>query len=138
MTFPEELRQHELLNEMLGRLEMSAKSGANEPFGPQLRELRRQIRQHFEYEETEGSLRNAVSGSPQFQQQLESLLRQHRILTQNLDELIRTAEAMDRSGTLPADFLPTVVSFIRAFQDHEHHENRLLQEAANETIGEVD
>ena len=97
-----------------------------------------QVDLHFEIEERDGYLREALEQSPRHTTRAELLLKQHDDLREEIEKL----RILIHSGMESPAWWTQVESEIRDFStrffDHEHAEDQLLQSAYTDDLGAGD
>ncbi len=99
-----------------------------------LRTLSSELQKHFELEERDGYLGEAVAHAPRLSDQANRLLRQHAVLTEELSVLVAVANRDAATDELPADFATLADTFIRKIIAHERAEDNLIQNAYEQDV----
>src|SRR5262245_47184997 len=139
-------RQHALAGDhrqLLARVQclqhtLTAAGLSNLQAEAELRQLERELDQHFADKESAGLFAEILAQCPQFGRRVQSLVRQHhefRTLVRGLRSTCRLAccESPARDGWLAA-----FADFQRTLADHEHAEHELLCEATERDLGAGD
>ena len=96
------------------------------------------VETHFRHEEHGGYLKDALERAPRLSAQADVLLDQHDGLLEEVEKLRLLVHSGVESPTwwtkIEADFL----EFAKRLLDHEHAENKVLQEAFTSDIGSGD
>jgi len=103
-----------------------------------LKGLDSDMHHHFEMEEQGGFLDGALAHDPRLSAMAADLLRQHPMLSHDLKQLITTVENAPAEPAWRATFAEQLHGFINRLVEHERAENRLVQDAYHDDIGEVD
>ena len=100
--------------------------------------LTRQVLAHFRREEEGGYLAEAVEAAPRFKDVATKLKNQHPEFVHRLDLLESLAAVGDGSARWRQQLTAMYEDFLKRFEEHEHAENRLVQEAFNVDVGAED
>lgn len=94
-----------------------------------------EVESHFGHEERGGYFQEALARAPRYTAQAEALLNQHEALLEDVEKL----RLLLRSGVESAAWWTRIESDFHKFAtellDHEHAENKLLQEAFTDDLG---
>jgi chromosome segregation ATPase len=101
--------------------------------GQVLRALRLRIQEHFQEEESDGCLEEAVSRCPSLAAEFAQLMQEHKRLLQALDALIRDCDEPQctRDAQRLAECRASFEGFLTLLQDHEARESALLCRGLN-------
>jgi len=100
--------------------------------------LSTQLHLHFELEERDGYLGEAVEIAPRFSVEADRLLQQHAVLSEEVTALMDRVRVDDESESWWSEFVPQAEMFVRKLIEHEKLENKLVQDAYEEDIGDKD
>lgn len=100
--------------------------------------LSTELHRHFELEERDGYLGEAVAFAPRLSGTAERLLKQHATLAEELTALLQSLRGDTGSEAWWGTFVAQGEQFIRSLVDHERAENELVQDAYEEDIGVED
>lgn len=109
----------------------SASEGAARRLPDELASLRQALESHFEVEELDGCLAEAVSRRPSLAEALRHLEQEHPALLDALDEI--RAQVL-RSGRPSPDMQRRLERFAQQLIDHEVAENQLLEQGFNVSL----
>jgi hypothetical protein len=101
-------------------------------------ELRRELLDHFQHEESGGYFREVVSIAPRLKGRADALLAQHLDLKARLDRLQSLAQQDEQNESWWQEIIAEFGGFFREFDEHERGETALLQEAYTRDIGTDD
>jgi hypothetical protein len=101
-------------------------------------DLKEHLQLHFVHEETGGYFAEALAEAPRLRCRADALLQQHPQFLEMLDHLHRFAEAGIPGESWWTQLQDAFDEFRLRFQQHEHRENELLQEAFGRDIGAED
>jgi hypothetical protein len=97
--------------------------------------MREHLLAHFRFEEQNGYMDAIRRREPRLERAIQELLEEHRVLKDQLDELIAaTQTGKDQDAALPDG----VHKWIQHLRRHEAAENRLMEEAYTQDIGSED
>ncbi len=140
VDFGELLAEHRRLEETLSRLAriFRQRSISPEEVAGECHDLREQLVVHFQEEEEGGFFEQFTEVAPELTPVAESLQRQHCDLLMKLNVLydVATVDKKDSSWWDQLDI--HFDAFVRTFHEHEHQENRLMQEAFTQDTGDKD
>lgn len=134
------VQEHEALRDKVSRIH----SIFDEPEPDQselealLREFLNALRVHFLHEEVEGFFEEITSHAPRLAVQAGKLCVEHREMLRDADELCRFAAAGSPSMPWWRELSSRCHEFSKRLMQHEHQENRLLQEARQSDVGVCD
>ena len=130
------LRLHERLvrlHERLAAVGLTEADAARE-----LSQVQAELEEHFAQEEAGGFFAEIRELSPQFEDRILHLLREHREMRVIFRSLVMTCRwACGESGAR-SGWLAEFADFHRRFDEHEHAENDLLYEALQRDFGAAD
>jgi hypothetical protein len=96
------------------------------------------LQMHFEFEESDGYFSSLASKTPHASSQVETLLREHNEMLEKVDALVTMARE-DLAKTHDTAELAEQFSLLRdQLSNHEHEENKLIQDVYNVDIGTKD
>lgn len=95
-----------------------------------LDELDVALRSHFEHEERDGYLHDALSAEPRLSCLANRLFQEHADFLAAMDALRQLGARASETGDW-AEFAGAYAGFCRRFDEHETAENRLVQDAMN-------
>lgn len=101
-------------------------------------QLSDQVDLHFEIEERDGYLREALEQSPRHTTQAELLLKQHDDLREEIEKLRILIHSGVESSAWWTQVKADIRDFSTKFFDHEHAEDQLLQAAYTDDLGAGD
>lgn len=96
------------------------------------------LHRHFELEEQDGYLGEAVAFAPRLATEADRLLQQHPMLSEELTSLHQNASIAGMSDERWASYVNQAHKFVERLIDHERAENDLVQTAYEEDIGDKD
>lgn len=117
---------------------MLAEPPAREELMSILGKLSTALHQHFELEERDGYLGEAVAFAPRFSEEANRLLAQHPILSEELSALLERLRENDFSEAGWPRFIERANRFVKMLVEHERAENDLVQSAYEHDIGDKD
>jgi hypothetical protein len=126
--------KHQGLLKSLDKLQdaaQPAKESRPADLARELESARRDIVEHFRFEEQNGYMAPVLKIQPNLERKVAHLLADHAQLLRSLDDLIaetRTAPALNSA------LRDKVVDWIHGVLRHEHGENALVQEAFNRDL----
>jgi hypothetical protein len=133
------LEEHLHLGTALDHLRQSAMSDLDPAtLVEELKHVRERVVHHFAFEERGGYLHGALQGAVHLQDLAGDLLGQHSALLQQLDAIVAQAELLTGDSRISSEVRGELDRFLRAMQEHEHRENRLVQQAVNEDVNAID
>jgi hypothetical protein len=103
-----------------------------------LREFFTALSVHFMHEEVEGFFEEVTCCAPRLAGRASKLCIEHREMLRDADELCRFAAAGSPSISWWRELSSRCHEFSKRLMQHEHEENRLLQEARQSDIGTCD
>ena len=96
------------------------------------------LQMHFEFEESDAYFSSLVQKTPHLSATVERLLREHELLLKKVDTLVELArEALATDGDT-SDLSKLFSQFHSQLVNHEHEENKVIQEIYNVDIGTKD
>jgi hemerythrin len=95
----------------------------------QLQELKRQLEEHFQFEEADGYFDEVVAKAPHLQRQADELRGQHAELLCAVASLQADAKRLAAEPVQLAAVRGLFEEISKTFQDHEAAEGRLLEDA---------
>jgi hypothetical protein len=104
--------------------------------GSRVRMLRRRLTKHFAIEERGGYLAEALAAAPQFEREAAALRRQHRDMLDGLDQLADGLAAAEPPFQGWQDACRHLEEMLGRLRDHEAAENRIIQAAVEDDLGE--
>ena len=120
------------------RAEVASESRKKKTLEDLVTQLRELIEAHFAHEEFGGYLKEALDKAPRFTVQAAALQDQHEDLLEDIEKL----RILVHSGVESPVWWSRVEADFRAFAarllNHEHAENRIVQEAFTVDIGTAD
>ena len=134
------LREHDVLRDKVRRIH----SIFDDPEPDQseieglLREFLSASREHFLHEENEGFFDEVTSRAPRLAGRADKLCVEHRELLREADELCRFAAAGSPSIPWWRELNARCHEFSKRLMQHEHEENRLLQESRQSDVCSCD
>jgi hypothetical protein len=139
-------RQHELAGDhrqLLARVQrllhtLTAAGLSNSQAEAELRQLERELDQHFVDEESGGLFTEILAQCPQFGWRVAGLVRQHREFRLVLRALRSTCRLACCESPAREGWLATLADFQRTLAAHEHAEHELLYEATEHDLGTGD
>ena len=132
--------EHEELTDILTEVQavVSANDRTKNHVEDGMTRLAEAIESHFRHEENGGYLKEAIDRAPRLAVQADLLLEQHDEVLEAVEKLRLLVHSGVESGNfwdrIEADF----ASFAARLLEHEHAENRVLQEAFTSDIGSGD
>jgi len=140
LAFAAELgHEHGSLLELLSRLEAATQPGTEGGTGPLpalLREVQANLRRHFDFEEQDGYMSQALTDAPHLYNAAQELLAEHGRMAADLNALITFAAAAE--GAVTPTLQVQVRQWVLLVRRHEARENSLIQKACNQDIGADD
>ena len=132
--------EHEELTEILDevRVAISAGDRTKNRVEDVISRLSDVVETHFRHEEHGGYLKEAVERAPRLTAQAEVLLDQHESLLEQVEKLRLLVHSGIESPTWWTRIEADYHEFAARLIDHEHAENRVLQEAFTSDIGSGD
>lgn len=134
------MRQHDMLNSLLdaiaNRFEHDHDPSRN--LVSLLNALAFHLQTHFEFEEGDGYFASLVQKAPRTAATVERLLREHREMSQEVEEMIVIAREDLAQKHDTSDLAERYRKFREKLEVHEHLENDLLQDVYTEDIGTKD
>jgi hemerythrin-like domain-containing protein len=104
-----------------------------------LSSLREHLEKHFEFEETGGFMEEVMKALPNISPQVESLRRDHQILTFEINDLYRRAERLILdSGPTSREIGEDIKHFLHSLREHERKENALVLHVFLDDVGMID
>jgi hypothetical protein len=103
-----------------------------------LREFLNALIIHFDFEEDEGFFTEVASHAPRLAGQAGKLCIEHREMLRDATELCRFAAAGSPSMPWWRELQTRCHEFSKRLMQHEHEENKLLQEARQSDVGVCD
>lgn len=99
-----------------------------------LKDLHDHMERHFEQEETDGYLEEALIQAPRFTHQAECLLRQHPQMLKQMDEILAEVPRCHHRPDLWSQFELHAREMLQQLLTHEAAENQILERAYNTTL----
>ena len=131
-TFDSILDEHRHLRDLVRLIQLSVlhpQPNAN-VMRRLLDELEAALRSHFQHEERDGYLHDAVSAEPRLARLADRLFAEHAELLAATATLRRHCATASDTGDW-SEFADAYAGFCRRFDEHETAENRLVQDAMN-------
>lgn len=131
--------EHAKLRELLESLDQTLDQPQPSPatIAETIGELQMYLRTHFEHEEQGGYFHELIEDAPRLKTQVDELLTQHPTLLQLVEQMAAAASGETRAGWRQA-IRAQFEDFLAQFIEHEHQENRLLQDGYAQDIGAED
>lgn len=101
-------------------------------------DLEAKLVDHFQLEESEGHLIEALRQAPRFHGRVEALRAQHDVLAREMRSLCELAEISGRSVEAWSELDWRLAAFSRRLHAHERAENEIASDVFLEDIGEID
>jgi hemerythrin-like domain-containing protein len=130
------LQEHEVVREIVRRLELALEEGefvgAEPDWGRrlyyELLAFHRHLLRHFELEETGGFMQEVVTLRPQAAEQVERLRQEHDQILKAVDELISNSDLLASGvSTSLMEFHGRFSQLLSLIKRHEAEENELIQ-----------
>ena len=96
------------------------------------------LQMHFEFEESDDYFSNLASKTPRVSATVERLLREHEVMLEEIDELVTMSRAAFATAHDTSDLAKQFFLFRDQLINHEHEENKLIQDVHNVDIGSKD
>jgi iron-sulfur cluster repair protein YtfE (RIC family) len=131
------LHEHNALREKLSRIHtvLASPEPAQDEIETLLHEFMNAMLVHFSNEEDHGFFDEVIAHSPRLAEQADKLRIEHKQILREADELCRFAAAGSASMPWWRELRTRCHEFSRRLMQHEHEENKLLQEAHQTYIG---
>lgn len=133
-------RQHDMLNSLIDAIANRFRHdhSPSRNLVSLLNALAFHLQTHFEFEESDGYFTSLVEKAPRAAQTVERILREHREMLKEIEEMISTARKdLDEKRSTDA-LAERYERFREKLEEHEHLENELLQSVYTEDIGTKD
>lgn len=105
---------------------------------PELRALELELAEHFRHEETGGFFSSIVETSPEAADRIAALVREHEQFRWDIGALKDACRVARFDPPQLARLVSLYAGFVRTFDNHEHKEYKLIQEATNRDLGAAD
>lgn len=133
-------RQHDLLNSLIDAI---ANRFQHDPSPSRnlvslLNALAFHLQTHFEFEEADGYFGNLMEKAPRAVPIVERILREHREMLEEIEEMIATAKKDLNEKHDTHELSQQYAKFREKLEEHEHLENDLLQSVYTDDIGTKD
>jgi hemerythrin len=130
-------QQHQRLHSLLGAIESRFRHErkASRNLVSLLNALAVHLQTHFELEESDGYLSHLVRLSPGLSAAVDRLLREHTALLKEVNDLVARSREVFATNRDTADLAARFARLHRKLTDHDHEENKLIQEAYNLDLG---
>ena len=133
-------RQHDMLNSLIdaiaNRFQHDHHPSRN--LVSLLNALAFHLQTHFEFEEGDDYFNSLVEKAPRTAATVERLLREHREMLEEVENMIQTARADLDQKRDTEELAKQYTKFREKLHEHEHMENDLLQHVYTEDIGTKD
>jgi iron-sulfur cluster repair protein YtfE (RIC family) len=96
------------------------------------------LQMHFEFEESDGYFSSLSSITPRITSTVEKLLREHEEMREKIDALVAMARDDFATARDTSDLAEQFSQFRDQLSNHEHEENKLIQDVYNVDIGTKD
>jgi hemerythrin len=96
------------------------------------------LQMHFEFEETDGYFFGLAQTTPHVSATVERLLREHEVMLEEVGSLVTMAREAFETAQDTSDLAERFSRFHARLENHEHEENKLVQDAYNIDIGTKD
>lgn len=96
------------------------------------------LQMHFEFEESDGYFSDLARTTPHVSATVEKLLREHEVMLKQVDALVTMAREAFAKAHDTSDLAEQFSLFCDQLTNHEHEENKLIQDVYNVDIGTKD
>ncbi|MCG8450927.1 MAG: hemerythrin domain-containing protein [Pirellulales bacterium] len=140
-TLCEKMRkEHEALHKLVYKIreQIQAKSKGRDGAAHLMSKLCRYLGAHFKLEDSGGIFDQIALDAPRFSQEIDSLTIEHSQLLSEALQLAEKANLDHDTEQWWAEIARDYEKFSKRLTDHEHQENKIVQQAYNEDIGTMD
>ncbi|MCH7686261.1 MAG: hemerythrin domain-containing protein [Planctomycetes bacterium] len=96
------------------------------------------LQTHFEFEESDGYFSGLAQKTPHVSATVERLLREHEAILEEVDKLVTMTREAFATAHDTSDLAKRFSRFHTQLVNHEHEENKLIQDVYNVDIGTTD